>query len=588
MEDANIDELRRALGSAGYEATPDVLKIITDRENRLRSMYMLDLDAEEVARAIPGTHFEQPFEIAGEKYFFDARKGTWVQEREEGVMKTLFGDKKTTDPVITTALDQARAKAGLPKAQPAVIQTGENTFEIAGKEYYLEDGVWKQKRSFWFDKKLDETEDSGILTQLDETRSKMIEEGIAVEPDILASNKQVLGAVANDPRIENALQNLPISINCKATSVGRAISGCPAVVEVEKVAQLREVDRINDVLEETGRAPIEVVTMGDNVVDLEQYRQNTQFIKDTKNELDDLLSQIVTPTTIRKQIEPQINDITTLEELALETYGKTDPRYRKIRFERIALDSRYNDPLVNPFVEVTSEHKAIAESFQPNHKIGSVEGLVSIIESEALVGPASRGEKTSSLLAKRGQTDAIFLSAGGPYSHLYVGEIPDRHNSPLLVFDRNNIYDNPTFKATPRDSIGYSTLEEITEHNMNPGETNQFLEVLAANNQLKAEVPNFAVGSQVSKPVGTFAPEITLEGRIDLDAINKIILTENDKNQLLRQLRETSKFKNVKSNTEMKVLLKDRFGIEMVIPDQGLSVDQMYWKTIGQPIPVYG
>ncbi len=202
VEDANIEELRRALDSAGYEATPDVLNIITDRENRLRLMYVLDIDAEEVARAIPGTHFEQPFEIAGEKYLFDARKGTWVQEREEGVMKTLFGDQEVKDSVITAALDQARVKAGLPKAQPAVIQTGENTFEIAGKEYYLEDGVWKQKRNFWFDKKLDEVEDSGILSQLDETRSKMIEEGLLPLPETklesctLAAGAIIGGAIA--------------------------------------------------------------------------------------------------------------------------------------------------------------------------------------------------------------------------------------------------------------------------------------------------------------------------------------------------------------------------------------------------------
>ncbi len=181
VEDANTDELRRALDSAGYETTPDVLNIIKDRENRLRLMYMLDIDAEEVARAIPGTHFEQPFEIAGEKYFYDTRRGKWVREREEGFMKTLLGDKEVTDSLTINALDQARAKIGLPKAQPAVIQTGEDAFEIAGKEYYFENGIWKQKRALWFDKKLDEAEDSKILSRLDETRSKLIEEGLLPE-----------------------------------------------------------------------------------------------------------------------------------------------------------------------------------------------------------------------------------------------------------------------------------------------------------------------------------------------------------------------------------------------------------------------
>ena len=415
-----------------------------------------------------------------------------------------------------------------------------------------------------------------------------------VDPQIVASNKQVLGTVASDPRIENALKNLPVTINCQSNFVGRAALGsCPTLVEIDNLDNLKEVDRINDVLTETGNTPIEVIIKGENVVNLERYRQNAQFIKDSKNELDNLLSQIITPTVRRNQIEPQIEDLRSLEEIAGDTYGTADYRYREIKLNRIALDSKYDDPVINPYVEIRPEHRAIATSFLPTHKPADIDTLITIIGAGGFKSPKSMGTAVLEERVLRGQEDSIFLSAGAPYSHLQVSKDPlGRHNKPLVVFKHEEIYQNPTFKSTPRDSFGYDNLAEINEHTLNSEELDRYLVLLAANDKIAPEVADFTLRPGRDAEFGTFFPEITIERQIDLDAINSIILTEKDRGKLLSTLRQSSDFqqlvgKKLKSDLEVQKALQESFGITLITPVENLNVDQMYWQTIGQAVPIY-
>lgn len=175
IENANIDQLGRALEKAGYNKA-DAL-FIEKKKERLRRMYELGIDPEKVAAEIPGTYLEPIFEISGKKYTYDPVKGAWVEKRE-GLTGTLFGDKEITDTIVLSALDQARAQAGLSKAAPLVIQKGDNLFEIAGKEYYVENGVWKEKRGFWFDK---EVEDPEIVRELETARAPEVSEAEIVQ-----------------------------------------------------------------------------------------------------------------------------------------------------------------------------------------------------------------------------------------------------------------------------------------------------------------------------------------------------------------------------------------------------------------------
>ncbi len=152
-----------------YKTDPERAKVIYQtKTNKLidGGGYQSESNLREIRKVQRGTRTLEEivgpiFETSTGKYVYDSRKGKWIQPRE-GLVGKILGDKEADD-VTTFLLNKAREKAGLPKAKPAVIQKGD-LFEIAGEDYYLDRGVWKQKRTLWFDKEVDDAE---VIRELD-------------------------------------------------------------------------------------------------------------------------------------------------------------------------------------------------------------------------------------------------------------------------------------------------------------------------------------------------------------------------------------------------------------------------------------
>ena len=411
--------------------------------------------------------------------------------------------------------------------------------------------------------------------------------------ELISANKAVLGSAADDVTVQEALEELNVLINCKSTAfIGQAVSSCIPVTEVDNARDLDRILEINDLIS-AELPPIEITFKGENVADLESRLSDAQEIIDEQKNIEIVLSGFNWPYVQKSQVQFQVDDFRSLEYLAKEELGVESYLYQETRVKRLALDAKYNDPVLNPTVRVTSKDREIARSFQPTHKPADLQNLKEIIEGGGLKGPQTLGSEVLEERVLRNQEDSIFLSAGAPYSHIKLNRELERHDLPLLVFDREKIYENPTFKSTPRDSFGYSHLSEIELHAMNPDELDVFLGISIANDQVSAEMADFTIQEERVAQFGTFFPEITIDGEIKLDNINKIVLTASDKTKLFQELRDSSKFnqltgKKLRSNLDVENILKENYGIEIVVPDEGLSVDQMYWKIIGQPVPAYG
>ena len=329
---------------------------------------------------------------------------------------------------------------------------------------------------------------------------------------------------------------------------------------------------------------------------------SVELIQEEENRLDEeakaLLSdaprisaQIKSGFSLRSTLETTLGDMKSLEDLALLTLGSSDPNYERIRLKRIALESKYRDPVVNPYKQVTSDDKAVAASFLPTHKVGNLETLISILETGSLSSGVIREIEVPEERFLRSQEDSIFLSAGIPYSHLHIKKAgAARHDEPLIVFDRDSTYASPGFRSTPRDSFGYDDERELQDYVMDPQELSTYMGWMLTNGLVRPEVSDFQIRPDRSAYFGTFFPEIFIDGTIPLNAISSIILTPDDKNTLLERLVDNTNFERIvgeQASTPAKVeeLLNTRFGISFVEPEEGRSVDQTYWSLIGQNVP---
>ncbi|MBS3137746.1 hypothetical protein J4232_04895 [Candidatus Woesearchaeota archaeon] len=348
-------------------------------------------------------------------------------------------------------------------------------------------------------------------------------------------------------------------------------------------------DEVTKEIEEVIEAKIEVNVVSDD--DTKEILK--QLLSEKESEIDENLKHIITPYTKKKDILHFIADYKTLEEEAKQINNNI---YRRIRLKRIMLDSKFDDLIINPFVEVSHDDREIASKFLPNHKLSGLETLVKIIANGKLSSSKALGILPLEERVKRGQEDSIFISAGAPYSHLKImresGDMNfNRHNLPLIVFT-NDLYERSSFKATPRDSFSYDDEMEIREYTLSHEDLETYIKQMVADNKVLAEQKQFRIRSDRMSEYGTFFPEITIDGEISLNEMKMIILTRDDKAALLKNLFESNNFRNligkkVKSITELENILTEKFGFKLVIPDDELSVDQMYWRIIGFDIPEY-
>lgn len=520
----------------------------------------------------------------------------WIRER--------FGFEKQTAEGLVPLVDKnsLRFPAGLPYASKYDVHLADAPFVLGDDVDLFFDG--SAAPLFLFDNqgkvtkiiRPQKTSREALIELLRESPARLSQ---LPSPDVAAANRAALG-IGDDapPAVRNAVDTFTGSIVCKTGITGAAVkvpkgdSECSQfVVEVTSLDDFKRADRISAYRVEKGKSPFEITFKGENEDAVKSYIEASKNVGNLESETDALLSQLIGQHTVKKEIENQIKDLKSLEELALETYGKSDYRYRRIRFKRIVLDAKFNDPVINPYVEVTKEHKRVAQTFLPTHKPKDVDTAYKIIEGGEIKSPLILG-KPGEERVTRGQANSIFFSAGPPYSHLKTHKKVDRHNLPLFLFRKDRIYSNPTFKATPRDSFGYDTIKEVTDHILNKEELKHFIELLVANNKMMAESPQFSIRSDRIINHGTFFPEITIESEIGISDIEKIILTQEQKDSLLSKLRESPEFwrligKKLKSNTESELILKEKYEIEVIIPKQGHSIDQTYWDIVGLPIPIY-
>lgn len=331
--------------------------------------------------------------------------------------------------------------------------------------------------------------------------------------------------------------------------------------------------------------------------ELEQ-RVTANGITTIEDEIDLRLNEKISTAKDKRELEADLHELKTLESVALKLSNQQDETYRRIRFKRIALDSRSVDPPINPYTPITEKDREVARAFLPTHKTGSVKALTDIMQDGGLLSIKRRIAKGEKLRIPDEripleQEDTIFLSAGIPYSHIQsdIGSSV-RHNIPLIVFDKNKVYTNPTFRVTLRDSMIYETASELEKHVLDSKETNRVLELFVANDLVIPETTTFVREQSDTFKVGTFFPEIMIESEIALSDVSKIILKANDKEKLLSDLAQSQKFENLagrkfESNSNVEKFLKDQFGIELVTPEPGYNVDQMYWKLINLPVPEY-
>ncbi len=201
------------------------------------------------------------------------------------------------------------------------------------------------------------------------------------------------------------------------------------------------------------------------------------------------------------------------------------------------LDPILKDPRINPYSSVLSyaETMQILERLRPCHIVLSKQSLINILESGRLLSKVLTSTDREKYMASfKHQRNAVFISAGGPFTHL---PIENPREASLIIFSKS-IYNMP-MTIYPRDSGGYpetqlsiplkesrKEIEALVQRRQMADSSMMFRYLFnhIKNRQLRASEKEAIVGIKIPRRDVALFPEIIIEPAINLSLAEVVLI----------------------------------------------------------------